>query len=151
MSVIYKRTPKGEEEIQKRTYKLDHEHRFVLIMIDGKADSEDIVARSSVHWHPAQCLLELETLGFIANINPELGVNSEIGELKQTLILAIQKQLPNNHKKLVNKILDAELNKTTLFNAIDSGCMFIKLTISEEISNSLKNELHEIVNNSQEV
>lgn len=151
MSIIYKRTSKGEEEIKKRTHKLDHEHRFVLIMIDGKASSEDVVSRSSVHWKPAQCLLELEALGFIENINPELGANSEIGKLKQSLILVVQTKLPNNHKKIVNKILNAELTKTALLNAIDSGCMFIKLTVSEGIADSLKIELHEVVNNSQEV
>ncbi len=151
MNIVYKRTSKGEEEIQKRTYKLDHVHRFVLIMIDGKTDDESIVSRSSVQWNPSQCLLELETMGFIENIDPLLEKNSGMGELKQDLILTIQKHLPNNHKKMVNKIVNAELTKPDIVDAIDSGCMFIKLTVSEQISKTLKEDLHKIVNNSQEI
>ena len=46
--------------------------------------------------------------------------------------------------------MNAELNKPALEKAIDSGCMFIKLTISEEISQKLTVELHNIVNNYSE-
>lgn len=151
MSIVYKRTSKGEEEIQKRTYKLDHVKRFVLIMIDGKTDDESIISRSSIQWNPSQCLLELETMGFIENTDPLLEKNSGMGELKQNLILTIQEHLPNNHKKLVNKIINAEIAKPQILAAIDSGCMFVKLTVSEEISKTLKEELHKIVNNSQEI
>ena len=151
MSIIYKRTSKGDEEIQKRTFKIDHEHRFVLIMVDGKVTDESIVSRSSVQWNPVQCLLELETKGFIENVDPLMGKSSVLGELKQHLVLAIQKQLPNNHKKMINKIINAELTKPEIMTAIDSACMFIKLTVSEEIAKNLKAELHEIAENSQEI
>jgi hypothetical protein len=151
MKTIYKRTAKGEQEIQKRTYKLDHEHRFVLIMIDGNASAENIVSRSSEQWNPKQCLFELETKGFIENIDADANKASDIGELKQNLIITIQKYLPENNSKVINKILNTGLNKKELLKAIDGGCMFIQLTRSEEIAKVLKQELHTIVGKSNEV
>lgn len=151
MGAIYKRTSKGNEEIQNRTYKLDHFHRFVLIMVDGKADSDNIVSRSSQQWNPVQCLFELETKGFIVNIDSQARKASNIGNLKQSLISVVQKHLPRQNTKIINKILNSELRKTAILNAIDSSCIFVKLTISEEISNKLKIELHEIAKKSKEI
>ena len=68
---VYKRTAKGNIEISKRLYKLDHEHRFVLIMIDGKSTADEIVSKSSQQWNPIKCLFELEKQGFIENTNPK--------------------------------------------------------------------------------
>jgi len=150
MEVIYRRTSKGNEEIDKRTYKLDHEHRFVLIMVDGKASTHNIISRSSEQWNPEQCLLELETNGFIENIDTKADTASDIGGLKKSLIITIQKYLPEKNTKMINKILNAEMTKASIEKAIDSGCMFIKLTVSEEIAQKLKVELHNIVNNSSE-
>ncbi len=151
MKTIYKRTAKGEEEIQRRTYKLDHEHRFVLILVDGKSTAENIISRSSEQWNPKNCLIELETNNFIRNVDASTQNPPKIGKLKQDLILTIKKHLPERNNKVINKIINAELSKAGLSKAIDSSCMFIKLTVSEEISVVLKKELHEIADNSIEV
>jgi len=151
MKTIYKRTAKGEEEIKKRTFKLDHEHRFVLIMIDGVATAENIISRSSEHWNAKQCLFDLETKGFIQNTDTSARNASDISQLKQDLILTVQKHLPENNNKIINKILNAELSKSDISKAIDSGCLFIKLTVSEEISAVLKKQLHQIADNSSEI
>jgi len=151
MNTIYKRTVKGDEEIKKRTFKLDHAFRFVLIMVDGKASADHIISRSSEQWKPVQCLFELENQGFIENIDSNSSPSAIIGQLKQDLISVIQQYLPKNNSMLVNKILNAEMMKKSISDAIDSNCIFIKLTISEEISNQLKIELHNILNNSSEI
>ena len=150
MDTIYQRTSKGDEEIAKRTFKLDHEHRFVLIMVDGRATAENIISRSSEQWHPQQCLVELELKGFIKNIVTNDSDAPVISGIKQNLILSIQKSIPNYNDKIINKILKAPMNKASLSKAIDSSCIFIKLTISEEISSQLKVELHKILNESSE-
>ncbi|MBL4659704.1 MAG: hypothetical protein JKY19_05060 [Alcanivoracaceae bacterium] len=151
MNTIYKRTAKGEDEIKKRTFKLDHALRFVLIMVDGKTCADDIISQSSEQWKPVQCLFELENQGFIENIDSNAPPSANIGQLKQNLISVIQQYLPKNNTELVNKILNAELKKKSMADAIDSNCIFIKLTISEEISNQLKIKLHNILNNSSEI
>lgn len=150
MEVIYRRTSKGDEEIQKRTYKLNHVYRFVLIMVDGKASISNIISRSSEQWNSEQCLTDLEINGFIENTDLEVGKASEVCELKQALLFMIHKHLPENNSKLTNKILNAKMSKPAIIKAIDSGCMFIKLTISEEIAQKLKVDLHNIVDSSSE-
>jgi hypothetical protein len=151
MQTIYRRTVKGEEEITKRTYKLNHMHRFVLIMIDGKATVENIVSRSSEQWKPRQSLYEMEKHGFIENINEEFSKETSVSELKLELIQAAKNALPNNYQKTVNKIINADMRKKSLSDAIDSACIFIKLTISEEVSETLKEKLHQILEKSSEV
>lgn len=151
MNTIYQRTSKGNEEISKRVYKLDHEHRFVLILVDGHASVENIISRSSEQWNPQQSLIELELQGFIENTITSGIDNPNITGIKQNLILAVQKLIPINNEKIVNKILKAPIQKLALSKAIDSSCIFIKLTISEDISKQLKAELHRILDESSEV
>ncbi len=150
MSEVYRRTAKGDEEIEKRTYKLDHFHRFVLIMINGKKNSDTIISNSSEQWNADQCLSDLEKQGFIVNIvdSPNSKLGTGFGDVQQTLIATIQKHLPNNNTKVINKILNADNTRKKLSDAIDSACIFIKLTISEETSKVLKKELHQILDNS---
>ena len=148
---VYQRTAKGDVEISKRLYKLDHEHRFVLIMIDGKSTADQIVSKSSEQWNPVKCLFELEKQGFIENIDPNTEQQSKFSQLREDLIAAIEGEIPEKNTKVVNKILNADLNKETLSKAIDSSCILIKLTISEKISNKLKIKLHRILNMSSEV
>ncbi|HFC30255.1 MAG TPA: hypothetical protein ENJ44_04340 [Oceanospirillales bacterium] len=69
MHIVYKKTQKGEEEIRHRTHNLSREHRFVLIMIDGKATADDIISRSPDQWNPVQCMFEMESQGFISSID----------------------------------------------------------------------------------
>lgn len=145
MNTIFKRTPKGDEEIQKRTYKLPHVYRFVLIMIDGKSTVENIISRSSKQWNPNQCLYEMEAQGFIENVQVNSAQAELLDDIKINLILEIKKQLPKNHTKIVNKIINSETNHKSLSDAIDSACIFIKLTVSEEISKNLKQSLHKIL------
>ena len=150
---IYKRTAKGDEEISKRTYKIDHFHRFVLIMVDGKASKANIVSRSSPQWQPEKCLNELEAGGFIINIEAVTNESQDeqICDLKQELIAKIQHLIPEKNAKLINKIRKAEMQKNAMSDAIDSGCIFVKLTISEEISKQLKMELHDILDNCPDI
>jgi len=154
-NTIYKRTLKGEEEITKRTHKIDHFHRFVLIMIDGKASKENIISRSSPQWRPGKCLNLLESQGFIINIdstnNASTGGEPPICDLKQDLIAKVQQLIPNNNVKIINKIRKSETRKQSISDAIDSSCIFVKLTISEKIAQQLKTELHTILENCPEI
>lgn len=148
MDIIYQRTLKGNEEITKRTFKLDHFHRFVLIMIDGKATVESIISRSSEQWKPIQCLKTMESQGFIENIDSSITQTPVNSLVQQNLVAIIKKQIPNNNTKVVNKILNSNPSKEDLVKAINSSCVFVKLTISEEIAKQLKLDLHSTLNQS---
>ncbi len=151
MKTIFKRTAKGDEEIKRRTYKLAHEYRFILIMIDGKADVANLISRSSKQWHPRQCLYEMESQGFIENIDESKQSNLSISQLKQDLILHIKRKIPQNNEKIVNKIVNSSMLKKELTDAINSCCVFVKLTISEETAKQLKTDLHNILDSSTEI
>ncbi len=150
MSIVYRRTAKGDEEVGKRTFKLASQYRFVLIMINGKVDVDNIVSRSSEQWNPVQCLKDLELQGFIENIDIDSSSPNGVGLTKQKLITCVQEYLPKKNTKIINKILNSENSKQALSKAIDGGCMFIKLTISEQVSNKLKVALHNVLDNSTE-
>ena len=147
MNTIYKRTPKGEEEITKRTHKIDHFHRFVLIMVDGKASKENLIARSSPQWQPEKCLNFLESKGFIINVESNSKAAEPLCDLKQELIQKIQELIPERNAKIIDKIRNSETRKLSISDAIDSSCIFVKLTISEKIAEQLKVDLHKILNN----
>ena len=151
MKTIYQRTVKGNEEIKKRLHKLDHEHRFILIMVDGKATTNEIISNSSEHWMPVQCLYELEAKGFIENIDSTAEQASYLSKLKQNLIMAVQQHIPEKNEKIIRKIINAETTKQKISDVIDSSCIYIKLTISENTAKLLKIKLHHILNNSTEI
>jgi len=62
---IFARTTKGEQEITTQANKLPIKHRSVLIMIDGKASEEVMLARLSGMRDALAILNDLEAQGFI--------------------------------------------------------------------------------------
>jgi hypothetical protein len=68
--LIYIKTPKGIEEMNKRTYGLPQKTRLVLIMMDGKCDYDEILSRfPDGEGEPVVARLVAE--GFIAPLQTE--------------------------------------------------------------------------------
>lgn len=67
---VYIKTAKGQEEIQKRTYKLSASLRRLLIMVDGRSTAAEMIERLSSMGDITPTLIELETSGFIASLSP---------------------------------------------------------------------------------
>lgn len=151
MTTIYTRTEKGNQEIKKRTYKLNHVQRFILLMVDGKICANEIISSSLEHWKPVQCLFELEQQGFIENTDPDASKAANISPLKQNLIEIIDKYLPEDNQKLVNRILNAEMKRKSICDAIDSNSIYVKVTQSSHIAHKLKTISYKIVGESSEV
>lgn len=64
---IFRKTTKGIEEVEKRTYHLDFRHRTALIQVDGHSTAETIATRL-----PGDGLVFLQELwrdGFIAAVD----------------------------------------------------------------------------------
>lgn len=68
LTAIYHKTPKGQEEMASRAYKLPARERSVLILVDGKSTARDIIAKAK-HFGDAEQFFEaLVRGGFIEPI-----------------------------------------------------------------------------------
>lgn len=65
LTAIYEKTPKGQEEMALRTYKIAARERSVLILVDGKSRAQDIVAKARHFGDAEQYLQALIRDGFI--------------------------------------------------------------------------------------
>lgn len=147
MEVLFKRTEKGEDALAKRVYGLSQECRWVLILVDNKTYVSDILNKCSTQWKPLKTLRLLEQEGFIYNSDTSVKLTPASVLIQQKIVSAIKKKIPAGNEKVVKKIQNSELTKDALAKSIDSACMFVKLTISQDIAKELKVELHKILNN----
>ncbi len=169
--LVFRRTPKGQDEIKTRQLKLEHNHRFALIMIDGTSDVAQLEAKSGGRWDTHTLLQDLWQQGLIepANVVPastetadaaptstraqqvgsrKADAASSTGEesLKERMIAQVRAVMGDTGgEKLIAKIQASEETPTALADAVDSGCIFIKLTISEDKAETLKKSLHAIL------
>ncbi len=74
-------------------------------------------------------------------------VKELLGENIRDQLIAVVKAIMGEHggEKLIAKIQASEESPTALADAVDSGCIFIKLTVSESKAQALKKRLHEIL------
>lgn len=67
-SIYYDKTDKGREEISSRKYQLPSKLRPLLVMIDGKHGSDELLKRLAAIGFTQENLEELLCLGFIAPV-----------------------------------------------------------------------------------
>jgi len=67
-------------------------------------------------------------------------------------MIAVVRAIMGEHggEKLIAKIQASEESPSALADAVDSGCIFIQLTVSESKATALKERLHEILNEKYE-
>lgn len=70
LNEVYIKTAKGQEEIQRRIYKLSASLRKLLIMVDGHSTALAMTERLTSMGDITPALTELETGGFIASLTP---------------------------------------------------------------------------------
>lgn len=144
MELLLKRTEKGEDAIHNRVYDLSQEKRWVLILVDSKTYVSDIFNKCSDQWSPIKDLLELEQDGFIVNSMGSEAISSSL-LLQQKLVAEVKKFIPENYEKAVNKIHNSQLDSASLKKAVNSSCMYINLTISQDIAKQLKSRLTQLI------
>ncbi|MGE5268154.1 MAG: AsmA-like C-terminal region-containing protein [Thiohalocapsa sp.] len=65
---IYRKTPEGEEALKARTRLRSGRLRAVLIVVDGQASADELVAKLGKKCRPRERLIQLERLGLIEPI-----------------------------------------------------------------------------------
>lgn len=63
--IILRKTAKGREEIEKRTYRVDSRRRTLLILVDGQASAAAVAGRAGHLADPLASLQSLWTEGFV--------------------------------------------------------------------------------------
>lgn len=66
--IIYRKTPEGEEALKARTRLRSGRLRAVLIVVDGQASADELVAKLGKKCRPRERLIQLERLGLIEPI-----------------------------------------------------------------------------------
>lgn len=64
-ALVFHKTAKGREEVEKRTWRIDSRRRMLLIMVDGLHTVEDLAAKSASPDDAFSQLQSLWTEGFI--------------------------------------------------------------------------------------
>jgi hypothetical protein len=74
MPLIYRKTPKGQAEIETRAHRLPPRVRGALILVDGKRDVDDVQA--IVAARAEETLFQLAQQGFIEAVGETIGASA---------------------------------------------------------------------------
>lgn len=130
---ILKKTEKGEEEMRSRKYGLAPNLRRVLILVDGKSDPAEILAKGAGWPDILPCLEELERHGYIHHVEGSL----TIAVVKEELVRIAQQVLGDDAAKVIEKIREAPDTKQGLEAAASKCKKFVKLAIDEKMAEEL--------------
>ena len=94
---IFQKTQKGREEIEKRTFRIDHKRRTLLILADGRSNAAAL-AEKAAHIPDGMALLQslwtegfLEPVGAVVEEVAQPPSGRPLGELKRIASKAIER------------------------------------------------------------
>ena len=107
---VFQKTPKGREEIEKRTVRIDHKRRTLLILVDGRSTAAELAGKAA-HIPDSMALLQsLWTDGFVepvgavvAQAEPVSSTRS-LDELKRAACGAIERLMGPDGDSIALKI-----------------------------------------------
>jgi DNA-binding PadR family transcriptional regulator len=129
---IYKKTEKGQEEINSRKYGLSQNLRHVLIFVDGKSDVSKILEKGAGFPNIEQHLEDLANQGFIQSDDL-----TTISAIKEQLIAVAQQTLGPDAEKIITKLRDAHETKEGLEETVNSCKRLVRLVIDEKKAEEL--------------
>ena len=108
---VFQKTPTGREEIEKRTLRIDHKRRTLLILVDGRSSAAELAGKAA-HIPDSMALLQsLWTDGFVepvgavvAQAEPPAGGQRSLDELKRAACGAIERLMGPDGDSLALKI-----------------------------------------------
>jgi hypothetical protein len=112
--MVFRKTAKGREELEKRTARLDHKRRTVLILVDGRADVAALGEKIAHLANGTELLQSLWTEGFVepvagsaapAAAAPSASASQRpLTELKTTAARAIERLMGPDGDSLALKV-----------------------------------------------
>jgi len=106
-ALVFAKTDKGREEIEKRTYRIDFRRRTLLIIIDGQSDAETLAGKTT---HLGDTLALLQSLweeGFIApaGMFAGLAVETAVEKKSQAPVAQSLKEMQQTASRAVEKLM----------------------------------------------
>lgn len=146
-SAIVAKTIKGEEEIQSRKYGLEHNLRYVLILVDGKSSVQQLVEEKGAGLPDvAGSLRALAEQGFVsiggvtagaADDTCTAAAGQDIPALKAALIAIANDVLGADAGKIVSKLEAAPDSREGLQEAVNGCKKMVRLLIDEQKADAL--------------
>lgn len=134
------KTAKGEEEIHSRAYKLKHNLRHVLILVDGASTVQELIDRGAALHEVENSLQELAAEGYVTlgeGEAPVSGGERGIVEVKAELIAIAEEILGSDAAVVVGKLQAAPDNREALREVANQCKKVVKLTIDEKKAEQL--------------
>lgn len=139
-TAVVRKTAKGEEEIQTRAHGLERNLRYVLILVDGTSNVEQLVAKGAGMNDVEGSLARLAADGYvdIEGFSPgDTGHVIDIGEAKATLIGIARELLGSEAGKVISKIEAAPDSREGLQEVISQCKKVVRLVIDEQKAETL--------------
>lgn len=139
-TAVVRRTAKGEEEIQTRAHGLERNLRYVLILVDGSSNVEQIVAKGAGMNDVAGGLARLAADGYVdidgfpARTTAD---SASVAEAKATLIGIARELLGAEAGKIVSKIEAAPDSRAGLLEVMNHCKKVVRLLIDEKKADAL--------------
>lgn len=146
---VVTKTPKGEEAIAQRSPDLDRHLRYVLILVDGSSNVEELRAKGSGLPDFDASLQQLVEQGFITPDRPDEVEKSVAGtdfaKVKEQLIDIAKELLGSDAGKVVKKLQAAPETREGVLEATNSCKKMVKLLIDEEKAGQLMIRCREVL------
>jgi hypothetical protein len=138
---VVTKTPKGEHAIAQRSDELERHLRYVLILVDGKSNVEQLREKGSGLPDLDESLRQLLEQGFIAQDVESSSGNAEssadFGEVKEQLIAIAKELLGSDAEKVIKKLRAAPESREGILEATGSCKKMVKLLIDEDKAEQL--------------
>ena len=142
LSATIARTRKGAEELKSRSYGLDRNLRWVLILIDGKTTGKQLIegkgallpdVRGSLRALADQGFISIGAVGAdSSDDNRVVVVDRDMASARAALIAIAREVLGADAGKVIGKLEDAPGSSEGLHDAVKSCKRMVRLLIDEK-------------------
>ncbi|MCK9531170.1 MAG: hypothetical protein M0R77_11525 [Gammaproteobacteria bacterium] len=137
---VVRKTALGEEEIQTRAHGLERNLRYVLILVDGSSNVDQIVAKGAGMPDVEGSLARLAAEGYVDIEGYSSGASATTGDvtaMKVSLIAIARELLGADAGKVISKIEAAPDSREGLLEVVSQCKKVVRLLIDEDKAEAL--------------
>lgn len=145
--VVFRKTPKGAEEIATRTHKLNHALRYVLILVDGESTVGEVLAKGAGLPEIEIALDYLAASGFIqTTVEADLRNGAPIRrDARSDMIALAHSLLGAQAGPVVKKLRESGDEPEALAHTANVCRKLIKLAINDQQAEEFVRRAQEII------
>ena len=143
--LVFVKTPKGNDEITSRAYRLNHGLRYVLILVNGKSTVAEILAKGVGLPNMEQSLDELAVAGFIHTLTETTQSQVQKYSPKDEIIALSKTMLGAQATPIIKKLRESADTPEALAQTADTCKRLIKLAINDTLADEFVRRSQEII------